>query len=122
MDFSEAMGSKMYQLNPEDERLVSEVLNKKSYLVRKRHDETQNTKVLRKGNETKIINFASSLRDKYTQAGAERCYLFHRLVGGSVDTDIKIDMIDFPGKDSIVNFINLLYEENADKLPPLDQA
>jgi hypothetical protein len=55
----------------------------------------------------KIFDFASALRKKYPDA--QKYELYHALIGSGVPE--KLDKIDFPGDDSIENFINDLILE-----------
>ena len=64
---------------------------------------------------TLFTEFGQRLKKKYGEA-VNNCRLFHLLVGSGENEKLgKWTEFDFPGEDSVEEFMNKLYEENKDK-------
>ena len=63
---------------------------------------------------SRVTNFAKGLEQKYPNA--REYYLFHTIIGSSVDRKDCKAGFDFPDDDSIVKYIDDLYEEYRDSI------
>ncbi|MFA5360102.1 MAG: hypothetical protein WC349_04065 [Patescibacteria group bacterium] len=62
----------------------------------------------------RVTNFSRGLEQKYPNA--REYYLFHTIIGSSMDREHCKAGFDFPGEDSIVKYVDELYEEYRDSI------